>query len=860
MAAPMEQRRDRIPLRLPPPPLSPLPLRCHSRRVSLATHGSGCRCRDKCAGSVLEDNRLIFLRSRSPCVAVSSPVRPVAAAPTVPHSAARSPGPTFTSVRAALAASSASPTLVKTEATQPMTPSRSVHTTAAPASGAALAAAPSIAASAASPAPASTNAAAASAPNFLWAPVAAAVPTTATASASLANNGLKLGATTSTPPAATVAPATVLAAAAAPAPAAASVPAVASPAPAPALAAAAASRSWFDDDDCDDDDAFMSAQIDPAHLRHAAANAASVAAAAAAAASSTAVAAAAAAPAASAARNASEEERIPSLAEAIASASELPAPLSDSAAAAAAVAAAEGDGDAPYLHGLNAQQRLAVLSPPGPLVILACAGSGKTKTLERRVMRLLSAGVDPRKVLCLTFSRKAAEELRERIRAAMRAGLVRMERPQGSAAPPRPPPSSSALDFSALAAPSAASSSASAAAAATAQAAPLGDVHVRTFHSLALNIIKDNWQACGYPVPVSVAGLREQKALLVSILRDWVTMSEGGGGGGSGGGSGGGRFGTGSRGRGNGGSGGGSGGDGGSDSGATGAARLREEVRALLSDRALAVVVDGIAEKVLQRGGRGGGQGQGQISRSGSGGGGDEERPPFSSAHSGSVIIRGSQRGGHGEQGQSLTKEEISLLNYFHSFIHRAKAARHEPAHFLAEHAWIYAEYLSRSRARGMIELDDFVRIVLELLQRDGLARARVAATYAQVLVDEFQDVSAEQFELLQFLAAPDRSPASATSGPAPAIATAAARSRPPPNITVVGDDDQSIYSQYSTCSSLIFFVFFAHGHFRAGHVYTDFAIVFCCFRSLSCVVHFFLFFDAQAGAAVWCTRFQCFV
>ncbi len=70
------------------------------------------------------------------------------------------------------------------------------------------------------------------------------------------------------------------------------------------------------------------------------------------------------------------------------------------------------------LAGLNEPQRTAVTSTDGPLVVLAGAGSGKTRVLTRRIAyRIASDQTDPRRVLALTFTRKAAGELRDRLRS-----------------------------------------------------------------------------------------------------------------------------------------------------------------------------------------------------------------------------------------------------------------------------------------------------------------------------------------------------------------------------------------------------------------------------------------------------------
>jgi len=74
-----------------------------------------------------------------------------------------------------------------------------------------------------------------------------------------------------------------------------------------------------------------------------------------------------------------------------------------------------------YLENLNPQQRRAVehggspLAEAGPLLIIAGAGSGKTNTLAHRVAHLIVNGADARRIMLLTFSRRAAAEMMRRV-------------------------------------------------------------------------------------------------------------------------------------------------------------------------------------------------------------------------------------------------------------------------------------------------------------------------------------------------------------------------------------------------------------------------------------------------------------
>src|SRR5436309_10698830 len=68
-----------------------------------------------------------------------------------------------------------------------------------------------------------------------------------------------------------------------------------------------------------------------------------------------------------------------------------------------------------YARELNEQQHAAVTSPPGPALIIAGAGSGKTRTLTYRVAYLLEQGIPADRILLLTFTNKAAKEMMRRV-------------------------------------------------------------------------------------------------------------------------------------------------------------------------------------------------------------------------------------------------------------------------------------------------------------------------------------------------------------------------------------------------------------------------------------------------------------
>ncbi|HTO15521.1 MAG TPA: UvrD-helicase domain-containing protein [Edaphocola sp.] len=124
-----------------------------------------------------------------------------------------------------------------------------------------------------------------------------------------------------------------------------------------------------------------------------------------------------------------------------------------------------------YLSELNEQQKAAVEYIDGPLMIVAGAGSGKTKVLTTRIAHLMRLGIDPFNILALTFTNKAAAEMKERIERILGNSEAR-------------------------------------------------NLYIGTFHSVFAKILRIEAQKIGYPNNFTIYDADDAKSLIKSIISE----------------------------------------------------------------------------------------------------------------------------------------------------------------------------------------------------------------------------------------------------------------------------------------------------------------------------------------------------
>ncbi|TWU23304.1 ATP-dependent DNA helicase PcrA [Novipirellula galeiformis] len=132
-------------------------------------------------------------------------------------------------------------------------------------------------------------------------------------------------------------------------------------------------------------------------------------------------------------------------------------------------------------HGLNPAQAAAVETLSGPMLVLAGAGTGKTRVVTFRIANLIRNGTPPDRILAMTFTNKAAGEMQERIGELIGTKTKRKPR-KGESQEPKPT--------------------------------------ISTFHSLCVRILRRHAKALGYPDKFSIYDRSDQESIARNILRE----------------------------------------------------------------------------------------------------------------------------------------------------------------------------------------------------------------------------------------------------------------------------------------------------------------------------------------------------
>lgn len=138
------------------------------------------------------------------------------------------------------------------------------------------------------------------------------------------------------------------------------------------------------------------------------------------------------------------------------------------------------------LSDLNPPQRDAAATLRGPMLVLAGAGTGKTRVVTYRIANLIGHGVKSDRILAVTFTNKAANEMKERVTALLGAKSTRTR---------------------------------------TKKPSSVAEPQVSTFHSLCVRILRRNIDKLGYPLEFSICDRRDQESFARQALRE-IKVSE----------------------------------------------------------------------------------------------------------------------------------------------------------------------------------------------------------------------------------------------------------------------------------------------------------------------------------------------
>ena len=164
-----------------------------------------------------------------------------------------------------------------------------------------------------------------------------------------------------------------------------------------------------------------------------------------------------------------------------------------------------------HLAGLNKEQKEAATYTKGPLLVVAGAGAGKTKTITHRIVNLIKEGVEPSKILAVTFTNKAAKEMREKIMDAINKYNIKLDYALDSSFSGSLSPRARGaltLDPSVCESPRKEKSSAS--------SIPF----VSTFHSLGVFIIKENARILGLTKYFTILDDGDTTSMIKDIMKE----------------------------------------------------------------------------------------------------------------------------------------------------------------------------------------------------------------------------------------------------------------------------------------------------------------------------------------------------